>query len=864
MASNDEAATLVMTVLSRCNCRTSLQQLIRHLTQDGFKIKNEKGLMKFLEKYPNVFQIVRTPNPAASIVFLYAPVPICEDHSTKKGNCTHYFCGNLHICKFFLLSDSCKFESKCAYGHDLQTRHNLQVLQPFLMDRLSTRDIKIILRCIENRTFLTKPELCRFYNTIQGCNKATCPFLHLCGHYMSDACKFGNACKRSHNINDPHVTSILDKYGIITQRPEHIILQDLRSLFATFSEGPLARHSSVTSLPESTQPPTKGPRSRSVGPKQRNRRVSSPSPARSDSYDIQDQYGNHGYGNSPPNMHPPQGLYGYGTQGGNPPFPDDQYSRPPRNPGYPPSHCYEPHGQYTSHLPPNVLPNPFGRPTLKQGQPISYHQEPQGPRMQGHESHGGRPRAGMQEPLHPNPGQRNEGARPKSYQKTRSSSRGRPSYGKQVSEASDKDTLDICTYFLKGKCWYGQTCMRHHKEMIYQWQCREKQGPADCPQDWKDFDEESNTNIEMNFCQPDKNECFGKLDDVINISFIDDPMTGTRKDSQVDIRRLSTLSSEDESATSVVHQWITEWKWYWETQYGDWTEYGVKDFRGFTSSMDSEAIEKAYLADPKGSIEFKTDEFCYKLNFSVMIQENTKLTTTRRVRRRPYFYKKADLKKRNMTPSSDNVVVPDEWSSTKFKSPKELYAHFSSPKVGKSTEEYKKVEDLFFKTLPRTKVIKSISRIENGALWVNYSVKMAQMNTKAGKPVKELSLFHGTLLQLVDPICHQGFDFRFSGARVGTKHGRGSYFARDAKYSHAYSKLTDSPNPAELEKKMFVAKVLVGESTTGNPTYVRPPAKSSQNGYELYDSCVDNTSDPSIYVIFTLEQSYPEYLISYV
>ncbi|XP_067658925.1 protein mono-ADP-ribosyltransferase PARP12-like [Haliotis asinina] len=863
MASNDAAAIVVMKVLCRCNCRISLQQLFSHLNKDGFKISNWQSLQKFLEKYPDVFQIQEPKHPR-SLVFLSARVPICEDHSTKNGDCNQEgFCGSLHICKFFLLSDSCKFQAnKCVYGHDLQTSHNLQVLQPYFMDELSDAEIKRILRCIENRTFLTKPGICDYYNVKQGCNRMNCSFLHLCRHYLTGECHFGSKCRRSHNIHDPNVSNILAKYGINCQRPDDDILDDLRILFEMSDDRPLARHSSVTSLPDLPQPPSRGPRCRSLGPK-RNRRVSSPSPARSDAaYEPQDQYGGYGYpyavppgsarnagneywgpmraghGSYPFNMSGPQGPYAYPPN----PYPTDIH--PPRNTGY---------------GPPNVHPNPFGSPARNQRQPFSHHSEPHGPWTQqpGSQRIGARPRGKVQDPPDQDQGPRNDGAQPKAHQK-RSQSVGRPFKGKQVSEISDKDTLDICTFFLKGKCWYGDNCLRHHKDMIYQWQFRKKQASAKHHREWKDFDEEDNTNIEMNFCQPNKIECFVKLDGVIKVTFTDDPMTGSGQDTEMDIRRLSTLSSEDPSATPVVHKWITDWKWYWENQFGEWTEYGVKDFRGFTSSINSEAIEQAYLADPKGSIEFSTLEYTYKLNFSTMTQENTQVKTERNVRRRPYFYKKEDLKNRNMAPSSDNVEVPDVWSCKNFKSAKQLFAHFSSHEVDDSSEEYKKIKDLFYKTLSSSSVIKSIKRIENGELWANYYVKMAQMAIKAGKPVKQMSLFHGTLEQYIDPICHQGFDSRFSGRTTGTRHGRGSYFARDAKYSDSYSEQTKS------QKKMFVAKVLVGESAKGKPDYVRPPPKSAQNEYELYDSCVDNTSDPSIFVIFSPEQSYPEYLISYV
>lgn len=59
---------------------------------------------------------------------------------------------------------------------------------------------------------------------------------------------------------------------------------------------------------------------------------------------------------------------------------------------------------------------------------------------------------------------------------------------------------------------------------------------------------------------------------------------------------------------------------------------------------------------------------------------------------------------------------------------------------------------------------------------------------------------------------------------------------------------------------MFLARVLVGEFTLGRSSYVRPPLKDNQN---FYDSCVNDSSNPSIFVIFEKYQIYPEYLIEY-
>lgn len=117
-----------------------------------------------------------------------------------------------------------------------------------------------------------------------------------------------------------------------------------------------------------------------------------------------------------------------------------------------------------------------------------------------------------------------------------------------------------------------------------------------------------------------------------------------------------------------------------------------------------------------------------------------------------------------------------------------------------------------------------------------------------------MNLFHGTRELYIDAICQQGFDWRISGSSVGTKFGKGSYFARDASYSSSY---TDC-------RKLFVVQVLVGEFARGDAKMVRPPPKDARQPFgELYDSVVNDPSNPKIFVVFTHEQAYPEYLIEY-
>jgi poly [ADP-ribose] polymerase 7/11/12/13 len=128
------------------------------------------------------------------------------------------------------------------------------------------------------------------------------------------------------------------------------------------------------------------------------------------------------------------------------------------------------------------------------------------------------------------------------------------------------------------------------------------------------------------------------------------------------------------------------------------------------------------------------------------------------------------------------------------------------------------------------------------------------MKKNSKKDPRELHLFHGTKAANAKAICEQGFDCRISGSRTGAAFGKGTYFGATASVASRYAE----------SKVMFVCKVLVGESCQGLSHYVRPPPKDPQKPNEhFYDSCVDRTSSPSMYIIFKPEQAYPEYIIEY-
>nr|XP_008169367.1 protein mono-ADP-ribosyltransferase PARP12-like [Chrysemys picta bellii] len=172
-----------------------------------------------------------------------------------------------------------------------------------------------------------------------------------------------------------------------------------------------------------------------------------------------------------------------------------------------------------------------------------------------------------------------------------------------------------------------------------------------------------------------------------------------------------------------------------------------------------------------------------------------------------------------------------------------------------TTGEYKEVKDLFEKTMKNCRICR-LQRIQNPSLWQVFQWQKEQMRkTNRGRDVDERLLFHGTSTSHLHAICGQNFDWRICGTH-GTLYGKGSYFARDARYSHQYCQTGSS------SKTMIVARVLVGDFVQGSNNYLRPPPRPN-NPNSFYDSCVDSLVNPSIFVIFEKHQIYPAYIIEY-
>ncbi|CAL8405327.1 unnamed protein product [Arctogadus glacialis] len=390
-----------------------------------------------------------------------------------------------------------------------------------------------------------------------------------------------------------------------------------------------------------------------------------------------------------------------------------------------------------------------------------------------------------------------------------------------------QDKIEICLLFLEGNCIDPiERCFRAHYRLPYRWEVLEGH-------QWTLLD--SSEKIEEDYCNP--KITYSTVD--VKAVYFDTMTRGLQK-----VRRLSSISSVLQPTFLLT----TEWLWYWEDEHGNWNQYD-------SPPNSSTELEQKFQNDPQEVVEFTAGSQTYTLSLQDMIQTNKKYGTKRVVRRRPRFLSSADVQlirtsRRPQNGPTNFLAMPRHWDRTQV------------PETGHkkvllqdSSEEYKEVEALFRQTMTDFDIVK-IERIQNKSLWDHFQLQREQMKTKnGGRCVAERKLFHGTDSKYIDAICCSNFDWRICGTH-GTAYGNGSYFARDASYSHNYT------GNAATVRSMFVSRVLVGHHTRGKAGYVRPPSKDGGDTL-FYDSCADDIRSPSIFVVFDRPQIYPEFLLTY-
>uniref|UniRef100_A0A8C5PLM9 Poly [ADP-ribose] polymerase n=1 Tax=Leptobrachium leishanense TaxID=445787 RepID=A0A8C5PLM9_9ANUR len=418
----------------------------------------------------------------------------------------------------------------------------------------------------------------------------------------------------------------------------------------------------------------------------------------------------------------------------------------------------------------------------------------------------------------------------------RRGNRGRSHIRKGTRKRDSKkiDFTEICLANIWKYCKHEGNCPKMHYYLPYRWQ-------VSCGSEWNDL--EDMENIEKAYCDP-------KITSYFAVDFL------KMKSRLNSVRRLCTPSSVLKHHEFVL---TTEWLWYWRDENGIWVEYGKANTKQMSASITSAQLENIYLSNPEDTISFRAGQQLYQINFADMKQKNIFYNTKRDMCRRPKFLSYQDVRNlKGSTRSASTNIASSPLKSAEYPA---TWDKTAMPDIGHklvdvplASSEASSIQALFTKTLSGY-VLKKISRVQNPSLWQLYQWKKEQI-LKTNCIANEKNLFHGTSSHNIPPICHENIDWRVCGAN-GTLFGQGSYFARDASYSHNYS-----PKNASGQRSMFMARVLVGDYVLGNPSYKRPPSKPGSQT-QSFNSCVDDKHHPSIFVVFESAQIYPEYLIMY-
>ncbi|KAG8549478.1 hypothetical protein GDO81_021080 [Engystomops pustulosus] len=187
-------------------------------------------------------------------------------------------------------------------------------------------------------------------------------------------------------------------------------------------------------------------------------------------------------------------------------------------------------------------------------------------------------------------------------------------------------------------------------------------------------------------------------------------------------------------------------------------------------------------------------------------------------------------------------------------------SEFQEVILQQTSQEYKNVKDRFFRSASvRNFEITEIKRIQNVPLWQSFTIIKQTVDRRNIGQQNIRHLYHGTHSDAIGNINHDGFNRIYCG-KNGVMYGSGTYFAVESQYScqDVYSRLD-----ANGKKYIYQAAVITGQYCVGKRTYKEAPHIDGDPNKGRYDSVVDDTANPKIFVVFHDDVAYPEYLITF-
>ena len=176
--------------------------------------------------------------------------------------------------------------------------------------------------------------------------------------------------------------------------------------------------------------------------------------------------------------------------------------------------------------------------------------------------------------------------------------------------------------------------------------------------------------------------------------------------------------------------------------------------------------------------------------------------------------------------------------------------------------EWTQVSAEFNRTSRR--IIQSIDRVQNKWLWRKYQQTKDSFK-EIGQNDNEMTVFHGTRTTDPDLIIKgpEGFDFRHSSEGMW---GRANYFALNASFSESYQYTQPQTNLKMILQVKLMAGNVVHLPPTGSltmPPLLPNTIKQSFIGQRYDTVSGDHSGGSKVYMVYTNERAYPEYLITY-